>query len=120
VTAEPLMAADVGHAFSGGTLSEREKTERVGSVAAPAASSPELGPLSRSESVSPTARGGRPREHDWTRMQELRAQGLSYYRIARILHVNHTTVMYACDPAFRARRKARRPTGKRVYTRNET
>ena len=48
---------------------------------------------------------GRPREQNWTLMRQMRASGLSYYRIGQLLGIDHTVVMYACDPEFRERRR---------------
>ena len=52
---------------------------------------------------------GRPISTSWHAARELRRAGWSYPQIADALGVHHTTVMYACDPYYRQRkRKANR------------
>lgn len=42
----------------------------------------------------------------WARARELRAKGLTWPSIARLVKKDHTTVMYAVDEEFRRRRLA--------------
>lgn len=125
------MSSDIKFVFSSGVvagagaLSERDNphTDQARQAQRVPSGGESPAPLttSRSESVSFTARNpGRPRTLNWDRMNLLRAQGWSYARIGRLFGVNHTSVMYACDPAFRERRKNANKRRAKVATHGST
>ncbi len=51
------------------------------------------------------ARIGRPVGFSWHAARELRRAGWSYPQIAAALGVHHSSVMYACDPYYRQRKR---------------
>jgi len=51
------------------------------------------------------SRRGRPISFSWHAARELRNAGWSYPEIGQALGVDHTSVMYACDPYYRNRKR---------------